>query len=177
MVDRRARCVEFVFRGVLSVGCAHAFAALADAAGLRVRSYVSTVWGCPYEGEIDPQALAALSLASFAAYGLVTVACYIVVKLLKLDLQTYLAPLIFGNTGNLGLPLALFAFGDVGLGYAVVVFAVMAILSFTIGSSHIAFKRRIIIRCFCFKFSSTSINQFVNTVNPHLFSFAIHLTF
>jgi predicted permease len=83
--------------------------------------------------EIDPQALAALSLASLAAYGLVAFGCFLVVKLMRLDLPTYLAPLIFGNTGNLGLPLALFAFGDVGLGYAVVVFAVMAILSFTIG--------------------------------------------
>ncbi len=26
----------------------------AVAAGLRVRGYVSTVWGCPYEGEVDP---------------------------------------------------------------------------------------------------------------------------
>ncbi len=26
----------------------------ARAAGMRVRGYVSTVWGCPYEGEIDP---------------------------------------------------------------------------------------------------------------------------
>ena len=34
--------------------------------------------------------------------------------------------MIFGNTGNLGLPLALFAFGDEGLSYAVVVFAIMA---------------------------------------------------
>ncbi len=25
------------------------------AAGLRVRGYVSTVWGCPYEGEVDPK--------------------------------------------------------------------------------------------------------------------------
>jgi hydroxymethylglutaryl-CoA lyase len=25
------------------------------AAGLRVRGYVSTVWGCPYEGDIDPE--------------------------------------------------------------------------------------------------------------------------
>ncbi|MBT8410204.1 MAG: AEC family transporter, partial [Octadecabacter sp.] len=50
-----------------------------------------------------------------------------------LDRRTFLAPLIFGNTGNLGLPLALFAFGETGLGYAVVVFAVMAILSFTFG--------------------------------------------
>lgn len=83
--------------------------------------------------EVEPAALAALSLASFVAYGLVMVGCFIVVKVAKLDVQTYLAPLIFGNTGNLGLPLALFAFGEIGLGYAVVVFAIMAILSFTIG--------------------------------------------
>ena len=24
-------------------------------AGMRVRAYVSTVWGCPYEGEVDPK--------------------------------------------------------------------------------------------------------------------------
>ncbi len=83
--------------------------------------------------EVEPQALAALSIASFVAYGLVMAACFVLVKLARLDVQTYLAPLIFGNTGNLGLPLALFAFGEVGLGYAVVVFAIMAILSFTIG--------------------------------------------
>ena len=28
----------------------------AVSAGLRVRGYVSTLWGCPYEGEIDPRA-------------------------------------------------------------------------------------------------------------------------
>ncbi len=48
-------------------------------------------------------------------------------------LRTYLAPLIFGNTGNLGLPLALFAYGDEGLGYAVVIFAIMGVYSFTFG--------------------------------------------
>ena len=80
--------------------------------------------------DIDPQALGALSLASFTAYGLVSIVFLGVVKLQKLDASTYLAPLVFGNTGNLGLP---FAFGEEGLSYAVVVFAVMAILSFTIG--------------------------------------------
>lgn len=83
--------------------------------------------------EVEPAALAALSLASFVAYGLVMVSFFAVVKVAGLNTQTYLAPLIFGNTGNLGLPLALFAFGEIGLGYAVVVFAIMAILSFTIG--------------------------------------------
>lgn len=83
--------------------------------------------------DVNPEALAALSLAAFVAYGLVMVGCFAVVKLAHLNSRTYLAPLIFGNTGNLGLPLALFAFGETGLGYAVVIFAVMAILSFTIG--------------------------------------------
>lgn len=83
--------------------------------------------------DIDPTALAALSLASFATYGAITVGSWALVRLFRLETRTYLAPLIFGNTGNLGLPLALFAFGEEGLGYAVVVFAVMAILSFTYG--------------------------------------------
>ncbi|MDG1375554.1 MAG: AEC family transporter [Yoonia sp.] len=85
------------------------------------------------KAQIEPSALAALSLASFLAYAIVSIIFLATIKLLKLDVSTYLAPLIFGNTGNLGLPLALFAFGEEGLSYAVVVFAVMAILSFTIG--------------------------------------------
>ena len=83
--------------------------------------------------EIEPSALTTLSIAALSAYALVGVASLILARLARLDLRTYLAPIIFGNTGNLGLPLALFAFGDEGLGYAVVVFAVMAVLSFTIG--------------------------------------------
>jgi predicted permease len=83
--------------------------------------------------DIAPQALGALSLASFTAYSLVSIVFLGIVKLRKLDTSTYLAPLVLGNTGNLGLPLAMFAFGEEGLSYAVVVFAVMAILSFTIG--------------------------------------------
>ncbi|GFE66277.1 AEC family transporter [Litoreibacter roseus] len=83
--------------------------------------------------EISPEALTTLSLAAALAYGLVTLGCFLMVKIARLDVRTYLAPLIFGNTGNLGLPLALFAFGDQGLGYAVVVFAIMAIYSFTFG--------------------------------------------
>ena len=33
----------------------------ARAAGLRVRGYVSTVWGCPYEGDVDPARALALA--------------------------------------------------------------------------------------------------------------------
>jgi len=83
--------------------------------------------------EIDPAALTALSLATIVGYGGVTIVSALLVWGLGLNRRTFLAPLIFGNTGNLGLPLALFAFGDTGLSYAVVVFAIMAIWSFTFG--------------------------------------------
>ena len=85
------------------------------------------------EAEIDPSALTALTLASLAAYAAVIAVTWAMVALLRLDRRTWLAPLAFGNTGNLGLPLALFAFGQEGLSLAVVIFAVMAILSFTVG--------------------------------------------
>lgn len=83
--------------------------------------------------EIDPAALTTLSIAAAAAYGSLTLVFWGLTRLMHLDLRTYLAPLIFGNTGNVGLPLALFAFGADGLGYAIVVFAVMILWSFTFG--------------------------------------------
>jgi len=82
---------------------------------------------------IEPAALAALSLAALVAYCVVIALSWALVAVLRLDRAAYVAPLAFGNTGNLGLPLALFAFGDTGLGLAVVVFAVMAMLTFTLG--------------------------------------------
>lgn len=88
--------------------------------------------------QVSAAALTALSLASLVAYAALTVVFWLMLRVTGLRMSTYLAPLIFGNTGNLGLPLALFAFGNEGLGYAVVVFAVMAILSFTVGIRMVA---------------------------------------
>jgi hypothetical protein len=85
------------------------------------------------KSEVDPHSLSIVSLAAMVAYLIVTVVAYLVVIVFKIDLRTYLAPLIFGNTGNLGLPLAYFAFGDEGFGYALVIFALMGVYSFTFG--------------------------------------------
>lgn len=83
--------------------------------------------------QIDPAALTALTLASVAAYLGVTVVAALLIWATGMHRRTYLAPIIFGNTGNLGLPLALFAFGEDGLSYAVVVFAISAMWTFTFG--------------------------------------------
>ncbi len=83
--------------------------------------------------KIDPAALATLTVAAIASYAALTVLFWGLLRIGAMSQRTYLAPLIFGNTGNVGLPLALFAFGEAGFAYAVVVFAVMAIFSFTAG--------------------------------------------
>ena len=83
--------------------------------------------------EIARQNLLNLVWASVASYAAVTVVFLVIIKISGLDRRTFLHPMVFGNTGNIGLPLAFFAFGDAGLGVAVVVFSIMAVYSFTLG--------------------------------------------
>lgn len=83
--------------------------------------------------EVDLKALGALTLASIASYAVVGVIGGVLLFVMRFSRQTFLAPFTFGNTGNLGVPLALFAFGQVGLERAIVVLAVSSVLSFTIG--------------------------------------------
>ena len=83
--------------------------------------------------DIDATALTTVSLAALVAYALVTLLSALVIRLKGYETRAYLAPMIFGNTGNLGLPLAYFAFADAGFGFAVIIFAIMGIYSFTIG--------------------------------------------
>ena len=83
--------------------------------------------------EIDTSSLAATLWACCIVYGLLTVMFLAIIRFAGLEVRTYLAPLVFGNTGNLGLPLAYFAFGQEGLGFAVIVFAFMGVYSFTFG--------------------------------------------
>lgn len=55
------------------------------------------------------------------------------VWLLRLDLKTFLPPMMFNNSGNMGIPLILFAFGESALQAAVVLFIVEMLLHFTLG--------------------------------------------
>ena len=90
--------------------------------------------------ELDKSALGTFVVAAILGHLLLALVGALLIKTGRLNRQTYLAPFIFGNTGNLGIPLALFAFGEAGLGYAVVMLAVSAILSFTLGLSLVADK-------------------------------------
>lgn len=83
--------------------------------------------------EIDPAILRDTILAAFVSYAVVGAVVWLGIWAARLPAATFWAPVTFGNTGNLGLPIALFAFGQQGFDFAVVVFAVMIVLSFTFG--------------------------------------------
>jgi len=55
------------------------------------------------------------------------------VKWLKLDVKTFLPPMMFNNSGNMGVPLTVLAFGEQALPAAVVVFIVEMLLHFSVG--------------------------------------------
>ncbi len=55
----------------------------------------------------------------------------LLIKLLRLPQRSFLPALTLGNTGNLGLPLCLFAFGQEGLGLAVAIYVTNSLLQFT----------------------------------------------
>lgn len=78
---------------------------------------------------VEMAGLTALCFVGFLVLGLV------VLRLMKLPSHSYLPALTFPNCGNMGLPLALFAFGDEGLAFAVVFFAISITLQFTLGTA------------------------------------------
>ncbi|MBD3657276.1 MULTISPECIES: AEC family transporter [Marinobacter] len=54
-------------------------------------------------------------------------------KVLKLNMKTFLPPMMFNNSGNMGIPLLVLAFGDAALPAAIVLFIVEMLLHFSIG--------------------------------------------
>jgi predicted permease len=74
--------------------------------------------------------MAGATIASLAVSGIVG---YAVLRLLRLPALPLLPSVMIPNTGNLGLPLSLFAFGEQGLALAVITFALTSVVNNTAG--------------------------------------------
>ena len=74
----------------------------------------------------------------FGSFTFLFVACFavigiVILKILKRDIVLELSPLILPNTGNIGLPICLFAYGEQGFSVGSSVAAVIMLLHFTVG--------------------------------------------
>jgi malate permease and related proteins len=73
---------------------------------------------------------AAASAAAIACFGVIG---WCVLRVAGLSIRAFLPAMMFTNTGNLGLPLALYACGPVGLGFAAIFHSINGIGNFTVG--------------------------------------------
>ena len=89
--------------------------------------YSITSTGVTFNLFIEHFVYALFAITIFALVGL------IFLFFLKKDLITELPPFILPNTGNMGLPICLFAYGSQGLGVAAAIASVVVLFHFTIG--------------------------------------------
>jgi len=57
----------------------------------------------------------------------------LVIKIFKKDIYRLLPPIILPNTGNMGMPLCLFAYGTAGLSIATAITSIILVLHFSLG--------------------------------------------
>ena len=80
-------------------------------------------------------ALGQIALGSVLCHAIALAAGYAFVRALREPITVYLPALAFPNSGNMGLPMALFAFGEVGLALAIAFYATASLIQFTVGQS------------------------------------------
>ena len=83
--------------------------------------------------DIDFDIFLKFSVLTFIYVGIFSIIGIIVLKLLNRDIVRLLPPLILPNTGNMGMPLCLFAFGIKGLAIATAITSTILVLHFSIG--------------------------------------------
>lgn len=80
--------------------------------------------------ELEPAAFGTMAAAALAALVLFSVIGAAVLKFAGLSLRAFLPSMVFPNTGNMALPLALLAFGNPGLALAIAYFVVFIVAQF-----------------------------------------------
>jgi len=83
--------------------------------------------------ELAPGALETMALAALATHAAFLALGWLAVKAARQPVRVFLPSVVFANTGNVGLPLCLFAFGEEGLALGIAYFAVNVVFLFTIG--------------------------------------------
>ena len=83
--------------------------------------------------EVQPEVMGQVALATAFTMTAMGLFGWLLLRWMKLEIATYLPPLVFPNNGNMGLSLCLFAYGQTGLALALGSFMVMMIATFTVG--------------------------------------------
>ncbi|CAA0106200.1 Uncharacterised protein [BD1-7 clade bacterium] len=83
--------------------------------------------------ELAPEHLWRLSLVTLSGLAVMLLLNTAILRIKGWPIRSYLSALTFANTGNMGIPIAMFAFGEYALALALVVFMVTSLVHFTLG--------------------------------------------
>ncbi len=92
--------------------------------------------------DIDLTTLGRMALAAVSCIIVAVLLGLAVLLLVRLPVRTFLTSLALPNSGNIGLPLVLLAFGDAGLALGISYFFVVALFQYTVGASIISGQYR-----------------------------------
>jgi len=107
--------VDFVTRLVMNIG----------APCLIVSSFNKT--------DIDVGKMTEMAFATVVVLLIMFIFGIVLIRMMRLQISTFLPSLLFPNIGNMGLPLCLFAFGETGLALGLTVFLVIFTLQMSLG--------------------------------------------
>ncbi|HML94889.1 MAG TPA: AEC family transporter [Thermodesulfobacteriota bacterium] len=85
------------------------------------------------EDPIDLAIAGKVFLSVCIVIGVSLVLWLVVIRAMKLHVKVYLPPVLFANTGNMGLPLVLFAFGEAGFSVAILYMVSTTVIHYTLG--------------------------------------------
>ena len=83
--------------------------------------------------DLKPGAVGEMAAATVTVFVVIGIIGYVVLRLTGQSARTFLPSMIFGNGGNIGLPLCMLAFGDTGLAFGVTFFMIQSVSNHTIG--------------------------------------------
>lgn len=95
--------------------------------------------------ESSPEALRSMGLYALIGISSTIALSAVFLRMARIEASSFLGPLSFGNTGNLGIPICFFAFGNEGKALGIAYFGVSFLMNSVVGellfSGHFALKR------------------------------------
>lgn len=91
------------------------------------------VIGTLSKAALPTQQLLQILGAAAAVLCITMLLAWLLCRCLKLPTHTYLAPLSFPNTLNMGLPVSFFAFGEAGMAVALGIYLILSLAQFSLG--------------------------------------------
>jgi predicted permease len=92
------------------------------------------------KADIDTSEVIHMTVITVSGLALLFVTSYIVIRLTGVQWRTYMSSLVFANTGNMGIPISLFAFGEHALALSLIIFMVTSLFHFSVGVSIVGDK-------------------------------------